>query len=1180
MKTTMPFPPEPNCNMEHDAMKQALSGFLSSDKTVRDSSNEMLVSLPFQVTLPFLSEELNDRRNNDVEVRRLCGVLLRKLLLQYSSALHWEQASSSPVHSLEGTTKANVAEEVKRVVGLGLMQALEDEQLGVVVYDGMEALVKLYKEPSDWATPWEWLSVRGPCDNAYFQMVCRLSNCGPRALDVLARPEIRLLPQLRAGLENRDDAIRLGALRAATACIRNFVTSGSTSGLVKELLELSDPILECCLADGAEEQLQCLLEITEDTPKLWRSDAIDLLQRMALMAQQSQFTVESRILAVRVMVAFLVHAPKWCKQNPQTVAHVLETLFATACDPTRNQSDQEFDLRREEESARDEDGTIHQVGVDGLLEILEKLDAGSFLEVATRLATKVLHDPASPWNKLAAALILLNVISETSKPEGVALISTAFLSLLVKFTRHANSRVRLSALSVLATVIEKLGPDPLAEKTRELLTALVQTVQTDDAPRCRCRALTCICLWMSELVENDEGESAGHEPCKRWLLLEPFVRDLLEHAIIPSVEHSIIPVKELGLATASMLAQCCGHKFTPYYDLFMTAARNIITTAGTDDLRILGDSAIEMAGQLCVSVGPEKFANDVDWLMSALMRIIADELPTDGSAALTTPFRFTASVLTSLARMAETLGQHFLPYLDPVVARVLPAALQTADVCISEDTGAALTAGCSPNRRRLQWTEQGGRTTVEFRDAAGSLQSLSINTGAIEEKKACVNLLSILCSKFKREFSKYASSCCELLQRDMNATLKSIRDIAFESHAGFLESLMWDESAANPHTSLYTKTLSIVLPIITAAMAQRKTEEVATSVLQGLRDVLTTLDNPYPGQVKKVGQIFIPKENVTQMLNGLFEALGRILLSTLTEEISEEAEKEKANESAKESNADEDDWEVVSNDDDGEVDTPGLVYDGVMHCATSLLHVYGEGCATLFETHLNMPFRSLLSYEGANKLGKVAALCAFAEAINCGGSELAERYARHYLPFAMLHGIVPEGNYDDDDEDNDIMRIQAAAFGIGVVAERQPLLFAPKLVESYKILGLILTHPRAKSKERRKAADCAVSALLKIYATHFDNAQLRAFAARDLGEIFGELVISWFPLEQDNDEQLAAHHLILLLLQQNHALTHDLATQKKFQLMTILKKIEAEEEMLLEEDRQVLLPQVLQKFVV
>eukprot|EP00922_Rhytidocystis_sp_ex-Travisia-forbesii_P067352 GHVS01100179.1.p1 GENE.GHVS01100179.1~~GHVS01100179.1.p1 ORF type:complete len:1033 (+),score=163.64 GHVS01100179.1:85-3183(+) len=1021
--------------MEYEVLKKALTGFLSPDKTVRDSSNETIISLPFQLTLPFLVEELN-RTSNELSLRRLAVVLLRKTLLAYKSALSWDAANS-----VECVNEAQGTQEAKRVVAEGLIDALREEKevkadLSRVICDAIEVLAGFYKATGEWKGPWEELQrlLSSEDDVHGIGMIMLERMVRVRGGAKIISEMMPVVPALRRCLCKEDPAIRSAALKAALSCIRE---SNQTT-LHKALCNVSVDMFEACIKSGCSDDMEVLVELTESYPKLWGDDPEGFLNRLGEYLLDEKAELDCRRAALTAMVALLTHAPKWAAKNPRTVAQLYLVLFDVCCNPSRQQTDEAYATRREEESAEDEDGSLFISGLESVAKMVKKFENQMLYDLSLKMPLEVLEQQTrqpQPWNRLFGALMCVYNIADT-RPTPLEAIGPKLTSVLVGLTQHDNVRVRVAALSVIAVFFEKLGSayqEP--GRVQCLMMALIRSIGTDPAPRCRCGALTALCLFLASLREDEDEEEDDEQdeddreaPCSRFAIVEPYVEKLLQHAVIPAVEFESNQVKELGLAAASLLAQCCGHKFTPYYSLFMTAAKNILTKGGSEDLRYLCETAIELMGQLCVSVGRKVFSEDADWLMQSWMSILEHEVPTDGSGEGNGSMRFTAVVLASLSRIAGCLGNRFLPYLHPIVKHVLPAALQTADVCLREET-AASGFGSPLKASKMTFNEVGGVTTVAFKDTSDMLQCISINTGAVEEKKACMELLSLLSVQFRKEFSTYAQTCCEVLHRDMTATLRAVRETAFENYANFMGSLVYHDSSCSSEPALYAKFVVTGLPIIMAAMAQRKLPEVAETILPCLRDVLETLDSPFPGTSgQSVGQHFTGALEAPIMVATTFESLGKLLLSTVTDEMSALCNEQQQPKQAKQ----DDDWENVSENSEGEEDDAGLVYDGVMHCVCSLLHVYGEDCAELVEKHMRMPFATLLSHEDANKLGKVAALCTFAEAINCCGHAMATRYGEAYLAVSIVYAKCEQDIENKELQDADVMRVQAAAFAIGL----------------------------------------------------------------------------------------------------------------------------------------------------
>lgn len=117
-----------------------------------------------------------------------------------------------------------------------------------------------------------------------------------------------------------------------------------------------------------------------------------------------------------------------------------------------------------------------------------------------------------------------------------------------------------------------------------------------------------------------------------------------------------------------------------------------------------------------------------------------------------------------------------------------------------------------------------------------------------------------------------------------------------------------------------------------------------------------------------------------------------------------------------------------------------------------LLQVFDkEECTQLFMTHFNTPFTGLLVLPEANMAGRAAALCIFGNLLEFGSPLTRRQIASEVVPVVLLYGrcndlpssliskiqsnlsIENEDVYDDD-----VDRVQQAAYCLGVIAVTAP----------------------------------------------------------------------------------------------------------------------------------------------
>ncbi|KAL8450489.1 hypothetical protein Emag_003179 [Eimeria magna] len=221
-------------------------------------------------------------------------------------------------------------------------------------------------------------------------------------------------------------------------------------------------------------------------------------------------------------------------------------------------------------------------------------------------------------------------------------------------------------------------------------------------------------------------------------------------------------------------------------------------------------------------------------------------------------------------------------------------------------------------------------------------------------------------------------------------------------------------------------------------------------------------------------------------------------------------------------------------DEEDDEEESSACYDAVMQCTGGFFKIYGAECVPFFDAHLQMPYGALLAHEHASYYGKIAALCIFADAINFGGEVAARNYSNVFLPAALLAVCPPPDSASDEDQ---LLAVCAAAYGLGAVAQRDPETFATRLQPAIEALERSLGNPAMRSENGRAAADCAACALLKI---------LEAFGPQQDTEAASTM----FPLQEDPQEILDAHELLLQMVVQGHALCRNPSVQQQLRNLT------------------------------
>ncbi|CDJ36398.1 uncharacterized protein EMH_0083230 [Eimeria mitis] len=259
--------------------------------------------------------------------------------------------------------------------------------------------------------------------------------------------------------------------------------------------------------------------------------------------------------------------------------------------------------------------------------------------------------------------------------------------------------------------------------------------------------------------------------------------------------------------------------------------------------------------------------------------------------------------------------------------------------------------------------------------------------------------------------------------------------------------------------------------------------------------------------------------------------MGKLILPVLTWEFERLATKEQQD----------DEWEDVS-DDEHDEDSSSF-YDAVMQCSGNFFKVYGSECLPHFDAHLRLPYGALLAHDQSSYYGKVAALCLYADAINYGDPAATLEYSKVLVPAALL-SVSPQAEWSIDEEH--MLAISAASYGLGVVAQRHPELFASQINGPLETLERCISSPLLRSQSGRAAADGNACALLKVYAGFCMNLGMEAAAAKAAA-----LLETWFPLVEDEQEIYDAHELILQMVIQDHPLSSNPAVRQQLRRLVV-----------------------------
>eukprot|EP00923_Selenidium_pygospionis_P029507 GHVN01052614.1.p1 GENE.GHVN01052614.1~~GHVN01052614.1.p1 ORF type:complete len:640 (-),score=139.16 GHVN01052614.1:753-2639(-) len=598
----------------------------------------------------------------------------------------------------------------------------------------------------------------------------------------------------------------------------------------------------------------------------------------------------------------------------------------------------------------------------------------------------------------------------------------------------------------------------------------------------------------------------------------------------------------MGLACASCLCQLTETFFEPYYNDLMGVVKRILGSLGDSEKRYICETAIELAGALTAVVSPEVVGVEAPHLLDVMFT-----LSEEGAArtANVDSSSFNSTLMQALCQVATCMGDSFAPYLPHLVKSLMKAASTDTQPEIQTYEKHSADEGSRPSRRTDVGFQQSNDGALCQMIVSNSVEEklLSINTVAVEEKVLGITILSTLADSMGPCFTVYIDPLTDVITNSLTSPFLLVRKAAAEA-AGVVIKY---ETTIMGDVGTGIKTAQLCVPKILHIATAFNINQANDYALPAVEDIFNQLKRL--GSEGKLNDVGCPEASTRELLEVSFSKLGEVMVKTLTKDLMSH----NRDQGAKSASDDDDDDDGVGSD-DGD-DPEGELYDGVMQCAGALIRTYGPHTYELFTTHLNVPFSGLLATPDANMAGRVAALCIFSDVVQNCGADAAGRTAAPFLPVALLYAqcdpLPPSTASEDEAVETDVMRVQAACYAIGVIADKAPQCFCEAKKESIDTLSAVLAHPFASHDSRRIAADCAACALLKIYTKLTDQiGGVEAVRPR-----LSKLLSEWFPLLEDEEEAWTAHDCLMGLVEDRSPLIPLDSAVVKMQLVRIFTNL-------------------------
>uniref|UniRef100_A0AAY4B7J7 TOG domain-containing protein n=1 Tax=Denticeps clupeoides TaxID=299321 RepID=A0AAY4B7J7_9TELE len=527
----------------------------------------------------------------------------------------------------------------------------------------------------------------------------------------------------------------------------------------------------------------------------------------------------------------------------------------------------------------------------------------------------------------------------------------------------------------------------------------------------------------------------------------------------------LIPYLEnLQVVTSiASVADTAEEKFVPYYDLFMPSLKHIVENAVQKELRLLRGKTIECISLIGLAVGKEKFMPDASAVMQLLLKTQTDfnDLEDDDPQI--------SYMISAWARMCKILGKEFQQYLPVVMGPLMKTASIKPEVALLD------------TQDMENMSEDDGWEFVNL----GDQQSFGIKTAGLEEKATACQMLVCYAKELKEGFVEYTEQVVKLM----------VPLLKFYFHDDILERMT--TMAAAESMPLLLECARVRGPEYLTQMWHFMCDALIKAIgTEPDSDVLSEIMHSFAKCIELMGDGCLNNEH--------FEELGGILKGKLEEHFKNQELRQ-----AKRQDEDYDEQveETLQDEDENDVYILTKVSD-ILH---SLFSSYKEKVLPWFEQLLQLIVNLICPHRPW--ADRQWGLCIFDDVVeHCSPSSF--KYAEYFLQ-PMLQSLC--------DSSPEVR--QAAAYGIGVMAQFGGESYRPFCTEAIPLLVGVIQAADSRAKENVNATENCISAVGKVMRYRPECVNVNEVLPHWL---------SWLPLNEDKEEAVHTFNFLCDLIESNN----------------------------------------------
>ena len=460
-----------------------------------------------------------------------------------------------------------------------------------------------------------------------------------------------------------------------------------------------------------------LCDLVEAAPEAFRGHTSNLLTGMMGVASEPQVDLQTRAMAIEVMLTYCESEPKTIRKVPNFAQSLFDLLFRYMQHPTFPDDWDNVPVDTEEEELECEDD--FELGASSIDRLARSLKAKHVQNIAA--ATIMANIQSSEWQLRLAAVTAITYITEACceyfRPQ-MSLIMDYVTPLL----KDENKYIRHSAYMCVCQCCSDFSPKFEQELHAKVIPILVEGL--NDVPRTQGMVAEGIATFFEECTLKEDPD----EDEKYSKIFADNYAQVLFQGLTALMRNSPQPfVRKSAVEAVGAIAEFCGKNIAQYVDALvpefqalMTIDENQWPEKDRKNVILAKSTSLQSCTLLAAAVELPafgKYAGELcDYLTQMLDTQFAPEDP-----------RGTA-VYRAWICMGECMKQQLAPYLPAVLKRVFKEASAECDYQYIEDVpGKSIPDAEDGEMHARIWTKDHGEKLVKIKTHAVELKSLSLN---------------------------------------------------------------------------------------------------------------------------------------------------------------------------------------------------------------------------------------------------------------------------------------------------------------------------------------------------------------------------------------------------------------------------------------------------------------------